>query len=260
MITDSYDSNKKAIIQPDYRKDRAEVEACIVTFSHIVEKYALDHYPCRTIGKIESVTGTTPIYQIEWQGKKFAFFKTYIGAPATVGLIEEALTEIHTNRFVVFGGCGCLDREIVHGKVMIPTEAYRDEGTSYHYAPGSDYISIKNAEVVADFMEKSGLPFVMGKTWTTDAFYRETTANFKKRKAEGCLSVEMECSAVQAVCDFRNVEAYFFFTSGDLLDAPEWDSRKKKDDLSGTQHDYRHFEIALRLADFIVRRKGTNCG
>lgn len=53
-------------------------------------------------------------------------------------------------------------------------------------------------------MEESGIPFVKGKTWTTDSFYRETNNNFEKRKADGCISVEMECSAIQAMCDFRN--------------------------------------------------------
>lgn len=47
---------------------------------------------------------------------------------------------------------------------MVPTEAYRNEGTSYHYAPASDYVTIKNAEVVARFMEENGLPYVKGKT------------------------------------------------------------------------------------------------
>ena len=28
-------------------------------------------------------------------------------------------------------------------KEMIPAQAYRDEGTSYHYVPASDYITIK---------------------------------------------------------------------------------------------------------------------
>ena len=58
----------------------------------------------------------------------------------------------------------------------------------------------------------------------------------------------MECSAFQAVCNFRNLELYYFLTSGDLLDAPVWDSRKKENDLTGTQHDFTHFEIALKLA------------
>ncbi|WP_143316483.1 nucleoside phosphorylase [Clostridium sp. HBUAS56017] len=29
------------------------------------------------------------------------------------------------------------------------TEAYRDEGFSYHYVPASDYSTIKNASIVA---------------------------------------------------------------------------------------------------------------
>lgn len=41
--------------------------------------------------------------------------------------------------------------------------------------------------------------FVKGKTWTTDAVHRETRGNFEKCKAEGYISVEMECVVVQAI-------------------------------------------------------------
>ena len=97
-------------------------------------------------------------------------------------------------------------------------------------------------------MEKNGIPYVEGKTWTTDAFYRETLDNFEKRKREGCISVEMECAAVQALCDFRGLELYAFFTGGDLLDAPKWTERRREGELAGTQHDAAHFDIALELA------------
>ena len=136
---------------------------------------------------------------------------------------------------------------------MIPTAAYRDEGTSYHYVAPADYIKIKNADIVKQFMEENELPYVLGKTWTTDAFYRETKNNFEKHRADGCISVEMECSAVQAVCDFRGLEFYTFFTSGDLLDAPKWDKRHKEGELQGTQHDCEHFEIALELANYVTK-------
>ena len=135
---------------------------------------------------------------------------------------------------------------------MVPTEAYRDEGTSYHYAPAADYIRMKNADTVAAFMKENGIPHVMGKTWTTDAFYRETVNNFEKHKADGCISVEMESAAVQAVCDFRGLELYAFFTSGDLLDAPEWDARRKEGQVKGTQHDTGHFDIAIELARYVT--------
>ena len=100
-------------------------------------------------------------------------------------------------------------------------------------------------------MKKNEIPYIEGKTWTTDAFYRETLNNFEKRKGDGCISVEMECSAVQAMCNFRNLELYAFFTSGDLLDSPKWDERHKKGELEGTQHDSTHFDIAIELANYV---------
>ena len=44
-----------------------------------------------------------------------------------------------------FGSCGSLDKSVTSGNVIVPTHAYRDEGTSYHYAPASDFIEIKTA-------------------------------------------------------------------------------------------------------------------
>ena len=219
-------------------------------FSHVIEEFVLDNYDCKKIASLWSATGEAPIYLIEYKGKHIAFLKTCIGAPACAGIAEELQTVLRTDRYVVFGGAGCLDKEIAHGRIMVPTEAYRDEGTSYHYVPAADYITIKNADTVAGFMQENGIPYIMGKTWTTDAFYRETRGNFAKRRAEGCISVEMECAALQAVCNFRGLSLYQFFTSGDLLDAPEWDERCKEGELKGTQHDSGYFNIALELAHY----------
>jgi uridine phosphorylase len=254
MITDTFDNKSEAIINPRINEEAPPVDACILTFSNVIEKFVLDNFKCKQIASFKFATGATPIYQVDYKGKKFAFFKTYVGAPACVGTVEDSLSVIKTNKYIVFGGAGCLNKEIAHGKVMIPTEAYRDEGTSYHYMAASDYIILKNSEVVADFMEVNGIPCVKGKTWTTDAFYRETINNFKKHKADGCISVEMECAALQAMCYFRGLDLYMFFTSGDLLDAPKWDERHKSGEFEGTQHDSGHFDIALELALYVAVR------
>lgn len=252
MIIHSFDNQSEAKINPHLKENAPVLDACIVTFSYLIEQFVLEHYDCKKIGQLYSVTGNTPVYQIDFNGKKFAFYKSFVGAPACAGAIEDTLSEIKTNKYILFGGCGCLNRDITHGRVMVPTEAYRDEGTSYHYAPAADYIKVKNVGIVAKFMEENGIPYVKGKTWTTDAFYRETVNNFEKRKADGCISVEMECAGVQAMCDFRDLELYVFFTSGDLLDAPKWDARCKEGEFAGTQHDTGHFDIALALADYVT--------
>ena len=252
MITDSFDRASASKINPYPREDAIAVDACIVTFSHIIEKYVADNYELEVIGRSIAVTGDLPIYLLRHSGRKFAFLKAYAGASACVATLEDTLSEIKASKYIVFGGSGCLNREIAHGRVMLPTEAYRDEGTSYHYAPAADYITVRGADTTARFMERAGIPFVKGRTWTTDAIYRETINNFEKRKADGCISVEMECAAIQAMCDFRGLELYMFLTCGDLLDAPEHISRCGEGEYKGTQHDAAHFEIALGLAEFVT--------
>jgi len=254
MITNAFDPTTPAIIHPPVNPDAPAVDACIVTFSHQIERFVLENYACERLGSFWFATGETPVYGIDYKGRHYGFFKTYVGAPACVGSLEDSLGVIRTRRYIVFGGAGCLDKAITHGKVMVPDAAWRDEGTSYHYAPASDWIAVRGADAVEAFMAEAGIPCVRGKTWTTDSFYRETRGNFEKHRADGCISVEMECAGVQAMCDFRGLDFYTFFTSGDLLDAPEWDERREAGSLKGTQHDSGHFDIALELARWLCEK------
>jgi purine-nucleoside phosphorylase len=258
MITDSFDPQSPAIINPSIVSNLPAFDACIVTFSHQIEDFVLTHYDCMKIAEFKFVTGVTPIYAINYNGKKFAFYKTYVGGPACVGSVEDALSKIKTNKYIVFGGAGCLNKEIARGKIMIPTAAYRDEGTSYHYMAPSDYVAIRNWKIVEQFMEKSKIPHISGKTWTIDSIYRETKNNFQKHKDDGCISVEMECASLQAMCNFRNLNLYMFFSSGDLLDAPKWDSRKYDDGTRGSQHDPLLFQIAIDLACYLSTLKTSH--
>ncbi len=252
MITDTFENQSEEIIKVPRNENAVRVDACILTFSHVILQYVLDAYDCTKIGDLYSSNGANPVYGFHYEGRYFAVYMSYVGAPACVADMEDTLSLINTDKYVVFGGSGCLNKEIARGRIMVPTAAYRDEGTSYHYAPASDYIPVRNADVVAGFMESVGLPYVQGKTWTTDAVHRETRANFEKRKADGCLSVEMECAAVEAMCQFRGLNAYFFFTCGDLLDSPQWNARMQKNQIKHTQHDSGHFDIALELARYLA--------
>ncbi len=140
---------------------------------------------------------------------------------------------------------------IINGKYIIPTQAYRDEGMSYHYAPPADYMEIKNSERLAEIFEALRLPFVKGRIWTTDAPYRETKTAVEKRKKDGCLAVEMELAGVQAVCDFHEIELYSFVMTGDVLDGEEYDL----EGLEEANHCLDNFIIAVKIAEIIERRK-----
>ena len=67
--------------------------------------------------------------------------------------------------------------------------------------------------------------YILSKTWTTDAIYRETQAKVQRRKAEGCIAVEMEAAAFFAVAQFRNVQFAQLLYGGDDVSGSEWDSR-----------------------------------
>ena len=47
----------------------------------------------------------------------------------------------------------------------------------------------------------------------------------KRRKEQGCICVDMECSANAAVAAFRGKELLQFFYAADNLDAEKWDAR-----------------------------------
>ncbi|MCM1154761.1 MAG: hypothetical protein NC314_01750 [Roseburia sp.] len=63
MITDSFDNQSESKINPYLKENAPVVDACIVTFSHIIEKYVADHYDLTQIGQSVAVTGNLPIYQ-----------------------------------------------------------------------------------------------------------------------------------------------------------------------------------------------------
>lgn len=247
MITDSFDDKSEAIINPIPNKILVNCDVCIVTFSNEIEDYVVKNFKPKKIGCFKCVNIEYPIYSFIYKNKHFCFYRTLIGAPASVAILEEALTVIKAEKILIFGSAGSLDKEICHNKVVVPTYAYRDEGTSYHYAKAEDFIEINNSAIVKTFMENNKIPYVEGKVWTTDAFYRETINNFKKRKLSGCIAVDMECSAMQAVCNWRKLELYYFLISGDLLDSPKWDDRR----LHEANHNIENIKIALELASVI---------
>jgi uridine phosphorylase len=78
--------------------------------------------------------------------------------------------------------------------------ALRDEGTSYHYLPASDYAEADPVLVatVTGALSRVGGPVERGATWTTDAPYRETAGAIEAARWRGVLAVEMEAAALYA--------------------------------------------------------------
>lgn len=102
-----------------------------------------------------------------------------------------------------------------------------DESLSYHYLELSREIECNQQALkcITDYLDKNKIPFIKAKTWTTDAFYRETEEKIALRVSEGCVTVEMEAAAFFAVSKFRNVVLGQILYGGDDLSGIEWDTR-----------------------------------
>ena len=127
----------------------------------------------------------------------------------------------------MFGSCGVLDDEKVKDSIIIPVSAIRDEGTSYHYiAPSSEIEADPHAvQTLERVLLNCGYPYVKGKTWTSDAIYRETLPLIQERRQEGCLVVEMECASMLAVAKYRHIPFIQFLYGADHLSCDTWEIR-----------------------------------
>lgn len=252
MLLEEFDPEKSAVIDPGFLHEAVPdfPETVVSVFSWRLFQSVLDFLGGEKIAQVKNADGVWPIYKCVYQGEPFAFYKAKVGAPACVGNFEDVIA-FGAKRIILLGNCGVLDRSIQDCGIIIPTKALRDEGTSYHYAPAADEIPVnkKYVDIFTSMLDEFGYSHVQGTTWTTDAFYRETRAKVEARKRMGAVCVEMECAAVQALCDFRNVEFFQFLYAGDNLDHPVWDPRS----LSGESKLDEKTKIAL-LAFELARR------
>lgn len=178
------------------------------------------------IKHLGSEIGKNPIYLHEQTGESVAIIHPGVGAPLSASFLEEAIA-YGAKKFIACGGAGSLDKRVSLGHVVVPESAIRDDGTSYHYLPPSREVKAHPdaVNVIVKVLENHAVPYDIGKTWTTDAVYRETAKRIQKRREEGALTVEMEASAFFAVAQFRNVIFGQMLYGGDDVSGDVWDSR-----------------------------------
>ena len=223
-----FDEDKNAFIRPSNMIKPIEgiADRCVLCFfSEAIEKIIAEHsHEIRTHFLSEGIN--YPLYELDYKGEKIALIQAAVGAPLAAAQIEE-LSAMGCKKFIACGMCGVLQKELVVGHLIIPTTAVRDEGTSYHYVEPAREITANErvVRVIENTLLEKKIPYIKAKTWTTDAFYRETPQKIAQRKNEGCVAVEMEASAYMAASQYNNVEFGQILCSGDSLAGTEWDSR-----------------------------------
>ena len=184
----------------------------------------IGEHPSTLRHRIEAETLDSPIYEVDLGDRSIMATLSSVGAPAATALYE-TLIAIGCTTIVAVGSSGGLLPDHPPGTVVVPDAAIRDEGTSYHYAaparlahPDPDLQALLAAALSGSDLEPIG-----GLVWTTDAFFRETSAKVAARTAEGAVAVDMEASALAAVAAFRGVRHGHAVYLADTLHSERWD-------------------------------------
>lgn len=229
-----FDPTTAAIIEPSRVLEPIDIpECCVLCFFQDVISGLREDGRLQVTYKLGSEMGPNPVYELSVEGRRLALFHPGVGAPLAAAFLEE-LIALGCRKFIACGGCGVLDGTIAVGHVVVPTSAVRDEGTSYHYLPPAREVEASPAAIAAlqTTLERHRVPYLLGKTWTTDGIYRETHVRMARRRAEGCLTVEMEAAAFFAVAQFRGVEFGQVLYGGDDLTGESWDGREWQKEAS----------------------------
>jgi uridine phosphorylase len=238
-----FDPAPTAVIEPSDHIEPTDIpsHAVLCFFQDVIEKVVAEHEG-RAIDHVVSEIGRNPIYELELEGRRLAVVHPGVGAPLAAGFLEELIAR-GCRTFIACGGAGVLVPGVAVGHVIVPVAAIRDEGTSYHYLPAARQVEPTRhaVEAIVGTLDRHHVPYVTGKTWTTDGLYRETRGKMERRVAEGCLTVEMEASAFFAVAAFRGVSFGQMLYAGDDLSGDAWDDRGWDSHASGR-------ELLFRLA------------
>ena len=222
-----FDPSREAVIEPSRVVQPMDVpDHCVLCFFHDVVQRLGEQPNATLLCERRWECGAWPLYELDLEGRRLAVFHTPVGAPLAVGMLEE-LIALGCRKFIACGGAGVLDRDIAVGRLIVPRVAVRDEGTSYHYVPPGREVGASPEAVAAleAVLKAHGVGYLVGKTWTTDAPYRETPAIIRRRRAQGCLTVEMEAAAFFALAQFRAVPLAQLLYAGDDVSGSDWDTR-----------------------------------
>ncbi|MGI8485509.1 MAG: nucleoside phosphorylase [Thermomicrobiales bacterium] len=182
----------------------------------------------------------TDLYETEVDGVRIGVVGCAVGAPFAV-LVAEQLFVSGCELLISMTSAGQVAPDLPLPTLVLIDRAIRGEGTSLGYLPPANAVDADPAlvQTVTQSLERSGIPFQSGATWTTDSPYRETSSFLASARDTGALAVEMEASALYAFAQARQQPVICFAYITNQMATIEGDFEKGPEDGA---------EFALRVA------------
>ena len=159
--------------------------------------------------------------------KGFSIAGPFIGAPYAAMLLESLIARGAT-QVLVLGWCGAITDDLKVGDLLLPSRAIVDEGTSKDYKDLDKTLPVSVPdpgllEQLSGYLDASGIAHKTAGIWTTDAVYRETPKKVAHFRDLGASAVEMECSALFSVAEYRKVRLAALLVVSDSVASTVWD-------------------------------------
>lgn len=140
-------------------------------------------------------------------GQTIGIIGCVVGAPFAV-LVAEELFACGCRLLLSVTSSGQITRSALPPYFVIIDRALRDEGTSHHYAPPSEYgvADSQLVDIASKALKNKRQHVVVGSTWTTDAPFRETEEAIDAARSKGALAVEMEAAALYTFASAAGVK------------------------------------------------------
>ena len=138
------------------------------------------------------------LYDAMYKDLQFGIIGCAVGGSYAV-LLAEQLFVSGCELLISITSAGKINEDVKSDYLLIK-DTLRDEGTSYHYLPANEKCNIGTdlLEKLLPLTSNRSVSVQIGKSWTTDAPYRETKSAIAHAQASGADSVEMEASALYA--------------------------------------------------------------
>lgn len=222
-----FDTEATAVINPNHEElDLKLPKKCVFAFlGDYIDTYA-SKTNTRQVSLFISATKHYPIYITTYKGEEIVLCQAPVGAAPAVQILDW-LMAYGVSEIISAGSCGALE-QFPESTFLVPKQALRDEGTSYHYALPSRFMEVNERAraAIKETILEHGMKYQEVITWSTDGFFRETKEKVAYRKSEGCSVVEMECSALAACTAFRGATwGMILYTADSLADVEKYDMR-----------------------------------
>jgi len=153
----------------------------------------------------------TRMYEFEHQGTTVGIVGQAVGASFAV-LLAEQMFASGCELLISITSAGIILPPAGKNRFILIEQALRDEGTSHHYLPPDEPASIDPdlLDRLQPLQNEQALAVGIGKSWTTDAPYRETQSAIEQVRQRGITAVEMEAAALYAFGQARQKRVVCF--------------------------------------------------